>query len=547
MPLIIALAQINPVVGDLSHNVELIRQQINQAHTAGAQLVVFPELALTGYPPEDLLLRQDFLQQTETALNTLADECPITAIVGFPQSVNSHCYNAAAVIRQGQIHAVYHKHCLPNDGVFDEKRYFTAGSEACVIDLQGVKLGLTICEDIWQPEPAIKARAAGAELLVNINASPYHVHKSQQRLHILQQRVRETSLPVVYVNLIGGQDDLVFDGASLAMNRAGQAVLQMPSAQSALHLVHFEGDLMAADDTVSTHPADVTIKPDIDLAELYANLVLALKDYLNKNRFKGALLGLSGGVDSALVLALAVDAMGAEQVRAIMLPTQFTSDISLEDAALIANHFNVEYDIVPIQNSVDTVTDAILPALNKTPTWDGDTTAENLQARLRGTMLMSLSNRTGKLLLATGNKSEYAVGYSTLYGDMCGGFAPIKDVSKTLVYALCRYRNRLQTQQIPERILTRAPSAELAHDQTDQDSLPPYDELDEIIHRYVELHQSIATIVEHGFDHAVVHDIVRKIHINEYKRRQAAPGPKVSIRAFGKERRMPITSGFDKG
>jgi NAD+ synthase (glutamine-hydrolysing) len=535
-PFHIALAQINPVVGDLGGNAKLIRDAAEVAHRAGAKLLIAPELALTGYPPEDLLLRPAFIEAAADALDqlrtALAAYPSLAVIVGHPLKTPQGLHNAASVLRDGQCIASYSKHELPNNEVFDEVRYFKPGSLPCTFDLDGCTIGVIICEDAWHAGPAAQAKAAGAQLLVSLNASPYHLHKEQLRLQVLRKEIGATGLPFVYVNAVGGQDELVFDGGSFVLNSDGLVATSMPQFESGIGLLAIDQD---------GEPELGLIAPSQSMeSQAYAALVLGVRDYVHKNGFPGVIIGLSGGVDSALVLAVAVDALGAEQVRAVMMPSPYTAEMSWVDAQALAHNLGVQYDVIPIEAPMAALEEALRPSFEGLAP---DTTEENIQARIRGTLLMALSNKTGRLVLTTGNKSEMAVGYCTLYGDMAGGFAVIKDIPKTLVYKLCAYRNSLAP-VIPERILTRAPSAELRPDQTDQDSLPPYALLDAIVEGYMEQNQSIASLIECGFDEASVRKITRLIKLNEYKRRQAPPGVRVTTRAFGRDWRYPITSRF---
>lgn len=528
----VAIAQMNCTVGDLSGNTAKIIDYATRAKAAGASLLITPELALSGYPPEDLLLRDDFNQACDKALHSLAQSLPdITVVVGHPQKRHSHCYNAASVLEKGRVVATYHKHALPNHSVFDEVRYFSKGKEALVFTHEGVRLGVLICADVWEESPAAIAKKAGAEVLIALNASPYHMDKQEERHEVLRKRVTETQLPVVYVNLVGGQDELVFDGASFVMNKQGQVTQQLPAFQECLSFVTFHQH--------EPEVAEVVEFPKLEAA-VYQTLCLGLKDYLQKNKFPSVVLGLSGGVDSALTLAIAVDALGADKVHAVMMPTEFTADISVNDAAQMAELLNVKYSNLAIQPIYELYKQTLAAEFAGKPF---DATEENLQARIRGMLLMALSNKFGSILLTTGNKSEMAVGYCTLYGDMAGGFSVLKDVPKTLVYKLCRYRNSLSP-VIPERIITRAPSAELRGNQTDQDSLPSYEVLDAIMEAYVEHDASCVDIINMGYSNKDVARVVGLIDRNEYKRRQAPIGVRISQRGFGKDRRYPITSKF---
>ena len=531
----IALAQINPLLGDLAGNAQLILQACHEAFAQGAKLVLTPELSLTGYPPEDLLLRPAFIEAAQQQLDQLLLELKqledLTVIVGHPKKTIHGLQNFASVLRNGKVIASYAKQELPNHEVFDEVRYFVPGNAPCVFECDGIQYGLILCEDAWHAGPAQQAHQAGAQILLVLNASPYHLEKESLRIEVLRQHIALTGMPLVYLNAIGGQDELVFDGGSFALNGAGQVVMAMPQFESALGFVSVsDGELQSG--VIST--------PKSIEAQAYQALVLGVRDYVQKNGFPGVIIGLSGGVDSALVLAIAVDALGADKVRAVMMASRYTADISWLDAREMAQNLQVQYDEIPISETVDAFEAALAEQFAGLPI---DATEENIQARVRGTLLMALSNKTGRLVLTTGNKSEMAVGYCTLYGDMAGGFAVIKDIAKTLVYRLCAYRNSIAP-IIPERILTRAPSAELRPDQKDQDSLPSYEVLDGIVERYMEQNQSIKEIISAGFDSDSVEKVTRLIKLNEYKRRQAPPGVRVTTRAFGRDWRYPITSKF---
>jgi len=530
----IAIAQINCIVGDLAGNAKKIVSYAAMAKEQGATLVVTPELSLCGYSPEDLLLRPDFLLACEDALAALAKQLPdITVIVGHPHQQGDQCFNAASILEGGSIVATYHKQALPNYGVFDEKRYFTPGSEALVFNHCGVKVGLLICADVWEQKPALLAKVAGAELLIAMNGSPYHMKKQSTRFEVLRQRALENNLPVVYVNMVGGQDELVFDGASFVLNAQGELVAELDAFESQLELVEFE----------QAQPiyGEITQSQSLE-AMVYKALKLGLADYVNKNGFPGVVIGLSGGVDSALTLALAVDAIGADKVHAVMMPSEFTADISVNDAREMADLVGVEYSEIAIKPLYDSYLSALSPQFGDRPF---DATEENLQARIRGMLLMAISNKFGSIVVTTGNKSEMAVGYCTLYGDMAGGFALLKDVPKTLVYRLCAYRNQL-SRVIPERIITRPPSAELRANQVDQDSLPPYDVLDGIIEAYVEDDLSRADIVALGYPIADINRVIAMIDRNEYKRRQSPVGVRITDKGFGKDRRYPITAKLNE-
>jgi NAD+ synthase (glutamine-hydrolysing) len=528
----IAVAQLDQVIGDLTGNAAAILRAVDEAKRAGASLVVTPELSLPGYPPEDLLLRPAFVAACARELAALAGAVAgTTLLVGFPERADGKCYNALAVIGDGRVIRTYRKQHLPNYTVFDEERYFEPGSAPCVVNVDGLACGLIICEDVWFPGPARQAREAGARLLVVANGSPYHTKQQALRRSHVSARAQENGLPIVYVNRVGGQDELVFDGASFVTGADGEVKQQLPAWHEAVALVRLEDGA----------PKPVRGSLDARLeAHVYAALVMGVRDYVRKNRFPGVLLGLSGGVDSALVLAVAVDALGRDAVRAVMLPSPYTRPISVEDARTMAGTLGVRYDEIPIEAVFGAFLETLAPEFRDLP---ADAAEENVQARIRGTLLMALSNKFGSIVLTTGNKSEMAVGYATLYGDMAGGFAVLKDISKTMVYRLCRYRNALG-RVIPERIITRAPSAELRADQVDQDSLPPYDALDGILEAYVEQDRSPAEIVAQGFAPAEVAKVVRLIKVNEYKRRQAAVGIRVTPRGFGKDWRYPITSAW---
>lgn len=526
----IAIAQMNCIVGDIAGNAKKIVTSATLAKEQGATLVVTPELSLCGYSPEDLLLRPDFLLACEDALLVLAKQLPdITVIVGHPHQQGEQCFNAASVLEGGHVVATYHKQVLPNYGVFDEERYFVSGSEALVFNHCGVKLGVLICADVWESKPALLAKMAGAELLVAMNGSPFHMKKQSTRFEVLKQRAVENSLPIVYVNMVGGQDELVFDGASFVLNAQGELMCELPAFESQLEVVDFEHAQPLHGNMTKNLPLEATV---------YHALKLGLADYVNKNGFPGVVIGLSGGVDSALTLALAVDAIGADKVHAVMMPSEFTADISVNDAREMADIVGVEYSEIAIKPLYDMYLTALSPQFGDMPF---DATEENLQARIRGTLLMAISNKFGSIVVTTGNKSEMAVGYCTLYGDMAGGFALLKDVPKTLVYQLCAYRNQLSS-VIPERIITRPPSAELRANQVDQDSLPPYDVLDAIIEAYVEDDLSRKDIVALGYPIEDVNRVIAMIDRNEYKRRQSPVGVRITDKGFGKDRRYPITA-----
>ncbi len=536
-PLIIALAQINPKVGDVAGNTALILDVAEQALQQQADVVVFPELALTGYPPEDLLFRPQFLQQVGSAVNELHRSNPgLCMIFGAVSTQNGQLFNNAVASQPGADLQYYAKQQLPNYGVFDEQRYFSAGSQACVVEVEGVNLGLSVCEDIWFSQPARQVVEQGAQMILNLNASPFHASKTAERVAEVQQRVTENKVPVCYVNLVGGQDELVFDGHSFVIDEQGKKILEAEGFVPSLTLLEFDPEKGVKAITPSI--GKQIEQPGLD--QLYQALVLATRDYVTKNGFGKVVLGLSGGIDSALVLAIAVDALGADAVHAIMMPYHYTSDISVSDAAEQANLLGIEYSQIPIAAPVEAFMQALVGEFQGL---DHDVTEENLQARSRGVILMAVSNKKGAMLLTTGNKSEMSVGYATLYGDMAGGFAPLKDVSKLQVFALAKYRNSISP-AIPQRVIERPPSAELAPDQKDEDSLPPYEILDPILEQYIEQDRSVQQIIDEGYDTDTVKRVAWLVDVNEYKRRQSPPGVRVTRRAFGKERRYPITSGF---
>jgi NAD+ synthase (glutamine-hydrolysing) len=533
MPLKIALAQTNFLVGNIAANVDnIIAAAIHARDELQAELVVFPELSIIGYPAEDLLLRADFIAAANNAVYQIADVVTdIAMVVGFPELDGDKLYNSAVVMQNGVMLAKYRKQALPNYGVFDEQRYFTAGDATCVFEFNGTFIGLTICEDVWREGIIEATQQAGAEIILTLNASPFNAGKIPQREAVICQQVQAAGVPVVYVNQIGGQDELIFDGASFVADGNGEIVFRAVEFSEQISVVEFHGN---------QPQASVCAPLYAPIAGVYQALVLGVKDYVRKNGFQGALLGLSGGIDSALVLALAVDALGAEHVECVLMPSRYTQDMSNEDAILEAEALGVKHHIIPIEPAVNAFTGMLADVFAGSRK---DTTEENIQARCRGVILMAMSNKQGKLLLTTGNKSEMSVGYATLYGDMAGGFAPIKDVPKLLVYQLANYRNSLSS-VIPERVIIRAPSAELAPDQKDEDSLPPYEVLDLILERYVELDQSAEEIIAAGFRPEDVARAISLVDRNEYKRRQSPPGIKISARAFGRDRRYPITSGY---
>jgi len=549
----IAIAQLNATVGDLAGNAARIAEFAERARQAGADLVVTPELALCGYPPEDLLLRGDFLAACDEALAELAARARgVTLVVGHPRAIHGRCYNSASVMRDGHIVGLYDKQRLPNYEVFDEERYFEPGGAPCIVEVGGVRCGINICEDAWGVDgpattraprskdvagaaPAAEApraaRDAGAAVLLVLNASPYHMGKLALRQRVMRDRVAETGMALVYVNLVGGQDELVFDGGSFVLDRRGVVTHQLPLYEEALGLVTIAGG--------EPQPGDIA-PPLTPEAEVYGALITGVRDYVGKNGFPGALLGLSGGIDSALTLAIAADALGASRVRAVMMPSQFTAGMSREDALAEATTLGVRYSEIAIKPIFDAFRGALAADFKGLAE---DTTEENLQSRIRGTLLMALSNKSGAIVLTTGNKSEMGTGYATLYGDMAGGFAVLKDLNKMLVYRLANYRNGISP-VIPQRVIDRPPSAELRPDQTDQDSLPPYPVLDAIMEAYVEGDLSPREIIARGYGRADVERVVRLVRLSEYKRRQSPVGIRITPRGFGKDWRFPITNRF---
>ncbi|PKV43010.1 NAD+ synthase (glutamine-hydrolysing) [Janthinobacterium sp. 61] len=532
----VAIAQMNSTVGDLAGNRAKIFDLSRRAFEAGADIVLTPELSLVGYPPEDLLLRNAFYAKTQEVFAGLALELAqfkdLHVVVGLPlQDEKGVRHNAASVLLNGEVLGTYRKHDLPNTTVFDEKRYFTSSDQAFVFGVKGVRFGINICEDTWFQHAPMRARAAGAQVLLVPNGSPYHMNKQHLRYETMRKNVSAQGMALVYANLVGGQDELIFDGDSFVMDAAGTICAQLRHFEEDLQLVEFDG----ATPVPQALAAPLTIE-----AQVYQALVLGVRDYIGKNGFPGVLIGMSGGVDSALTLAIAVDALGADKVRAVMMPSQFTADISWIDSRDMVKRLNVRYDEIPIKQTFDAFRATLAGEFAGLAE---DATEENIQARIRGTLLMALSNKHGSIVLTTGNKSEMAVGYCTLYGDMAGGFAVIKDIAKTLVYRLCAWRNSV-SDVIPERILTRGPSAELRADQLDQDSLPPYEVLDGIMQLYMEENRPIAEIIEAGYPPADVARVTRLIKINEYKRRQSPVGIRVTHRGFGRDWRYPITSKF---
>ncbi|WP_201530898.1 MULTISPECIES: NAD+ synthase [unclassified Psychrobacter] len=529
-----ALAQSHFLVGDIKANAEKMRTLALQAREQGADVIIFPELALLGYPPQDLLLRPSLSGRIKSALSTLSDIDDIVMIVGYPHVDHHGTFNSAAILHNGHQKGFYHKQILPNYGVFDERRYFDKGRNQVLFDYKGITIGLLICEDLWEKGPIAELKKQGADLIVSLNASPFEIEKQDTRKTMLAKRSRENNLPIVYLNAVGGQDDLVFDGGSMAIQADGSVAHEASRFMNQLLLASFD---------VKTAKFDTQAKAPLSLSresEMYQALVVGLRDYVNLSGFTGIIVGLSGGIDSALTLCIAVDALGADKVYAVMMPYEYTSQISLEDAQAQARRLNVSYTVCPIFDAVEGIRHTLAPLFNKSP---ADTTEENIQARARGVVLMALSNKFGHLVITTGNKSELAVGYSTLYGDMAGGFDVLKDVYKSQVYKLASYRNRLEdTPVIPERVITRPPSAELRPDQKDQDSLPDYDVLDGILMSYIDEDMGYQDIINKGFDADLVAKVIQMVDNSEYKRSQAPIGTKISHKAFGRERRYPLVN-----
>ena len=548
-PFTVVMAQLNFVVGAIDDNTTLLIDSARRAIAeSNAQFVIFPELTLTSYPPEDLLLRPSLAPRMKVAMDRiLAAKLPTTLVFGYPESSDGKLYNSLAVVDQGKLLATYRKQCLPNYQVFDERRYFQAGNQPCVLEIHGLRLGFTICEDLWEEMPTQQFEHQSLDLLLNINASPFHRGKACERRQLLKRRAQAIGAPIAYVNLVGGQDELVFDGGSLAVDSVGNAVVQAPEFEAGLYPAVFtrssSGRYEPACVSCATQPSD--------LAQVYKALTIGVRDYVTKNGFKGVVLGLSGGIDSALTLAIAVDALGANAVHAVMMPFEYTSQLSRDAAAEQAATLGVAYRSISIKSIYDQFVGALASEFEGLAE---DVTEQNLQARCRGVLLMAISNKKGYLVLTTGNKSEIAVGYSTLYGDMAGGFDVLKDVSKTLVYELSKYRNELgETSEsrafeaIPQRVIDRPPSAELAPGQVDQDNLPPYDILDRILELYIEEDASASAIVAEGFDEQLVRRVLRLVDVNEYKRRQSPTGVRLTRRGFGRDRRYPITNGWPIG
>ena len=542
----VVLAQLNLLVGDIDGNAERIITSAKQAFdNQSAHLIVYPELTLTGYPPEDLLIRPSLQVRIERALEKILEaDLPGYIVVGFPEQLNCNLYNTLALIKGRERLATYHKQCLPNYQVFDEQRYFKSGNNGCIFQIHGTRVAFTICEDMWELAPIVQAREAGAQLLININASPFHINKLEERQQLLQQRASEGGVPVIYVNLVGGQDELVFDGGSMAVNADGTCQFLAPSYIEGNYVLKVNVD---ANGSCQIPEQDIASNHSLE-EQVYGALVLGVRDYVNKNNFPGVVLGLSGGIDSSLTLAIAVDALGRERVQAVMMPFEYTSQLSINAAAQQAALLGVNYKVIAIHEIYSAFMNALATEFAGS---EIDVSEQNIQARARGVILMAISNKKGSLVLTTGNKSEIAVGYSTLYGDMAGGFNPLKDVSKTLVYKLSSYRNTgygpEPEEVIPTQVIERAPSAELAPGQIDQDNLPPYDILDQILELYVENDCSTDAIVAEGFDEVIVRKIVRMVDLNEFKRRQSPIGVRLTKRGFGRDRRYPITNSWPMG
>ncbi|MDN5645325.1 MAG: NAD+ synthase [Acinetobacter sp.] len=535
----IALAQFSPHIGNLEANAQKMLEQANEAKKQNADLIIFPELSSIGYPAEDLLLRPSLTKRTQQVFEQLKTVKDIVMVFGFVnQTEDGQRYNAAAVMKDGQVLGVYNKQNLPNYSVFDEKRYFTEGHQHLVFEYLGHKFGVLICEDVWSLSTVQQLAQLNVETALVLNASPYEVGKPQHRVETMSALAKQMNLNLVYANQVGGQDDLIFDGTSFVIAKNGSVVLQAESFKESLYFAEYEAEQQAFKANA--------LPPALDtMAEIYQSLVMATRDYVQRSGFPGVILGLSGGIDSALTLAIAADAIGADKVQAVMMPYTYTAQISVEDAAEQAKSMGVTFGIAEINPIVNSFMQTLYPFFGNSP---ADATEENLQARARGTLLMGLSNKFGNLVLSTGNKSELAVGYCTLYGDMVGGFAVLKDVYKTIVFELAKYRNSISDKPvIPERVITRPPSAELRPDQKDQDSLPPYDVLDAILYAYIEEDMSQDDIIGKGFDAEVVAKVIRLVDFNEYKRRQGAIGPRISSRAFSRERRYPIMNGWKAG
>ena len=535
----IALAQFSPHIGNIEANAQKMTEQANQAKKQNADLIVFPELSLIGYPAEDLLIRPSLAKRTQKGFEQLSQVKDIVMVFGFVnQTEDGERYNAAVVMKDGQVLGIYNKQNLPHYGIFDEKRYFNEGHQHLVFEYLGHKFGVLICEDVWSLNTVHQLSQLNVDTILVLNASPYEVGKPQHRIATMRKLAKQLNINLAYINQVGGQDDLIFDGTSFVINQDGEVALQAPSFQEELYYTEYLAEQKTFKVVESTPALDT-------MAEIYQGLVLATRDYVQRSGFPGVILGLSGGIDSALTLAIAVDAIGADKVQAVMMPYTYTAPMSVEDAAAQAKSMGVTFGIAEIHPIVNSFMQTLYPFFGNSP---ADTTEENLQARTRGTLLMGLSNKFGNLVLATGNKSEISVGYCTLYGDMVGGYSVLKDVYKTIVFELAKYRNSIsETPVIPERVITRPPSAELRPDQKDQDSLPPYDILDAILYAYIEEDMSQDDIIAKGFEKEMVEKIIRLVDQNEYKRRQGAIGPRISSRAFSRERRYPIVNGWTPG
>ena len=542
----VIMAQLNFLVGDIDGNTQIVIESAQEAiDQYSADVIVFPELALTGYPLEDLLLRPSLQIRINKAIARIQEEkLGITIVVGFPKVRDSQLYNALGIIENGVLRGCYFKQCLPNYQVFDERRYFKQGSDACIVEIKNIRCAFTICEDMWESGPMQQAKAEGAQLLININASPFHIKKLEERKELLNKRSQEGGVPIIYVNLVGGQDELVFDGGSMAVSTKGECCYLAPNYVQGLYPVSVSLNRKGVCEILKQEIANnLSVEEDV-----YRALVLGVRDYVTKNNFKGVVLGLSGGIDSALTLAIATDALGSERVQAVMMPFEYTSQLSLNAAEKQATNLGVTYKVIPINDIYSAFMSALRAEFADS---EPDVSEQNIQARARGVLLMGISNKKGLLVLTTGNKSEIAVGYSTLYGDMAGGFNVLKDVSKTLVYRLAHHRNHNSSSEdieiIPQEVIDRAPSAELLPEQIDQDSLPDYHQLDAILEYYVEKDFSAQAIIEQGFDQDIVRRVLRLVDLNEYKRRQSPVGVRLTERGFGRDRRYPITNAWPIG
>ena len=532
------IGQLNFTVGDIQGNTDKIIKAIKKANNDyKADIIIFPELSISSYPPEDLLLRPAFNEAINIALDKIKISTEnIHVILGYPLRKEGKLYNACSLIHNKEIKKTYAKQYLPNYGVFDEKRYFTPGDDSpCLFEINGVTAALSICEDIWVSKSTEDAAAANAKILFNINASPYDKNKVFEREKLISKRAVQSGMHIVYVNLIGGQDELVFDGNSMVFDSNGNTIFRTAEFKEGLFEAHVDIKSPKITQQIKTNGSNL-----INEESIYNALVLGVRDYVRKNNFKGVIIGLSGGIDSALTLCIAVDALGSKNVEALIMPSRYTAKMSIDDASVLAKKLNVSYEIISIEQPFSAFLEVLKPSFKKSSI---DTTEENIQARSRGILLMAISNKYNKLVLTTGNKSEMSVGYATLYGDMAGGYSPLKDLWKTLVYRLVKWRNKKE-EIIPENIINRAPTAELRENQLDQDSLPDYEILDPILELYIELDKHPEEIIKHGFDSETVYNIINLVDKNEYKRRQAAPGIKITKKAFGRDRRYPITSGY---